>query len=97
MKKLKVEMMPSPAVTIPIRPVVLADSELKKRETALADFLKVNGDTLRVVDETDGIFTPAESFEVYWVTFDKIKDLNLLGIQYGYRIYEIQPGNQGEI
>jgi hypothetical protein len=78
------------SIAITVRPVVLANSELRRRETALADFLKVNGNTIRVVDEVDGIFAPADAFDVYLVTLDKIKGLKFVGEQYGYRIYEVE-------
>jgi len=93
MKKLHIKTTPTQAesIAITVRPVVLANSELRRRETALADFLKINGNTLRVVDEVDGIFTPADAFDVYLVTLDEIKGVKLVGEQYGYRIYEIEP------
>jgi hypothetical protein len=93
MKKLHIETTSEEAEAIPIavRPMVLAASELRRRETALADFLNINGNTLRVVDEVDGIFTPVDAFEVYLVTFDQIEGLKFLGEQYGYRVYEIEP------
>jgi len=71
------------------RPVILSLAELRRRETALADFLKINGDTVRLLDETEGIFTTVDGVEDYLVTHDEFPAMQQLGEKYGYRVYQV--------
>lgn len=59
---------------------------LKEKAVALADFLKINENDVKVVDEYDGTFEALD--KEYLVTFLPLGDHEQTGSKYGFYIYE---------